>query len=271
MSKVIVVDFTKKSQINVSDVKKVRSANSNILLPATENVKSRLAVEHKAEPIKDIRDIYRISDFLIENERYRDNMMFIVGINFGLRVSDLIQLRFSDLFNADLTFKTTFPVFEIKTRNTRKKQKNRYITINEAVMDAVLLYLEHSPSSLSDYLFRSESNRGKNVNKPIARETVDRILKDIADTLNINCRVSTHTLRKTFAYHQMLMSNNDPRKLLLLQKMFGHSSVIQTLDYIGITEEEVEDAYKNLNLGLRSSAIIDSSIEENNEEVNANA
>ena len=130
-------------------------------------------------------------------------------------------------------------------------------------MDAVILYLEHCPASLSDFMFRSESNRGKNTNKPISRMSVDRILKDVASTLNIDCHVSTHTLRKTFAYHQMLMANNDPRKLLLLQKIFGHSSVAQTLDYIGITGEEIEEAYKELNLGaINSNTLLDSTIGE---------
>ena len=61
----------------------------------------------------------------------------------------------------------------------------------------------------------------------------------------------------------MVMSNNDSRKLLLLQKMMNHSSPAQTLDYIGITSEEIEDAYKRLNLGyskftyLNSTAIIE--------------
>ena len=103
-------------------------------------------------------DIFRISRFLIENGRYRDNMLFIVGINFGLRASDLRMLRFSNLINPNLTFKESFAVFEKKTRNTRKRKKNRYITINHAVIEAITLYLENTPGvSLSDYMFRSES------------------------------------------------------------------------------------------------------------------
>ena len=82
--------------------------------------------------------------------------------------------------------------------------------------------------------------------------SVDRMLKEVAQTLGIEAKVATHTLRKTFGYHQMVMSGNDPRKLLLLQKIFGHSSSVQTLDYIGITQEEIEDAYLNLNLGSRN-------------------
>ena len=103
--------------------------------------------------------------------------------------------------------------------------------------------------SLSDFVFRSESNRGGNKNVPLSSQSIDRILKGIASDLNLNIKMSTHTLRKTFCYHQMLMSRNEPRKLLLLQKMLGHSSPAQTLDYIGITAEEIDEAYQSLNLG----------------------
>ena len=68
------------------------------------------------------------------------------------------------------------------------------------------------------------------------------MLKGIARDLGLGNRMATHSLRKTFAYHQMVMSGNDPRKLLLLQKMFGHSTAAQTLDYIGITSEEIDEA-----------------------------
>ena len=191
-------------------------------------------------------------------------MLFIVGINFGLRVGDLRSLRFSHIINDNLTFKDRLAILEQKTKNTRKHKRNRYITINLAVMEAVTMYLEHTPDvKLSDYMFRSQSNRGSNENVPISRMSVDRILKGIAKEVGLNMKVSTHTLRKTFAYHQMAMSGNDPRKLLLLQKILGHSSVSQTLDYIGITKEEIDEAYKALNLGSKNhNYLIDGTIGE---------
>lgn len=191
-------------------------------------------------------------------------MLFIVGINFGLRVSDLLTLRFSHLINDDFTFKDTFPILEKKTSNTRKVKRNRYITINDAVMDAVTLYLENTPNvSLSDFMFRSESNRGKNSNQPLHRSAVEKILKQAAGAVGITAHIATHTLRKTFGYHQMRISNNDPRKLLLLQRIFGHSSSTITLNYIGITEEEIRDAYLELNLGSNASdSLVDSCITE---------
>lgn len=269
MGTIISIDFTSRTNntnngiINAKAVSDSRRyLKRNVLLPAQEEVHIEIANEHTAEPIKSLDDIERFSKYLISNGRYRDNMLFIVGINFGLRVSDLLQLRFTQLINDDLSFKTTFPILEKKTKNTRKVRRNRYLTINDAVMDAVTLYLEHTQCKLDDYMFRSESNRGSNINKPMSRMSVDRILKEVASTLHLDVKIATHTMRKTFAYHQMLMSNNDPRKLLLLQKMFGHSSVAQTLDYIGITGEEIEEAYMNLNLGHRDHYLVDSVIQE---------
>ena len=250
---------------NTIDMKALRAntrkLNAGLIAPATETVTLELANEHAAEPIKSMDDILRVSEYLIENKRYRDNMLFILGINFGMRVSDLLQLRFTHLITDGFVFRETFAILEQKTKNTRRVRKNRYITINDAVIDAVTLYLENTPDvKLSDYLFRCESNRCT-ANKPMHRNSVDRILKGIAEDLGLGNKMSTHTLRKTFAYHQMVMSNNDPRKLLLLQKIFGHSTAAQTLDYIGITGEEIEEAYRKLNLGSATkNYLIDSTI-----------
>lgn len=275
----MIIDISSRRQADESiDVKNLkqnsRKLKAGLIAPSTEDIDEELAAEHTSEPIKDIEDINRITQYLIEQERWRDNMLFIVGINLGLRVSDLLRLRFSHMINDNFTFKDRFPLLEKKTRNTRKVKKNRYLTINNAVVEAVTLYLEHTPGvKLSDYMFRSEStggnykedNQENKESRPLSRSSVDRILKGIAKDLDLNCKVSTHTLRKTFAYHQMVMSGNSSRKLLVLQKMFGHSSAAQTLDYIGITRDEIEDAYRNLNLGsLTCNYLADSPVIEVN-------
>lgn len=254
-----------EKSIDVTAVRaNARKLMTGLIAPAVEDTSMELAEEHASEPIKDMEDIDRISRYLIANERYRDNMLFIIGINFGLRVSDLRLLRFSNLINNEFAFRDSFAILEKKTKNTRKHKQNRYITINNAVVEAVTMYLEHTPNiKLSDYLFRSESNHGSGENTPIHRNSIDRILKGIAKELGLGNKMATHSLRKTFAYHQMVMSGNDPRKLLLLQKMFGHSTAAQTLDYIGITGEEIEEAYRKLNLGSQTSNyLVDSSLVE---------
>lgn len=221
-----------------------------LIAPAAEETICELAPEHAADPIKNMDDIDRISRYYIENGRYRDNMLFIVGINFGLRASDLRLLRFSNLINDNCTFKESFAVFEKKTRNTRKRKKNRYITINDAVVEAVTLYLEHTPNvCLSDYMFKTADHKMSGANVPLTVHSIRLILMNAADALGLNMHVSTHTLRKTFCYWMMMDGHNDTRRLLLLQKMLNHSSPAQTLDYIGLTQEEIEDAYMHLNLG----------------------
>lgn len=241
-----------------------RKLNAGLIAPPEEDTSYEVAVDHAAEPIKSMDDIMAVSDYLVTNGRYRDNMLFIVGINFGLRVSDLLSLRFSHLINDNLVFKDSFPILEKKTKNTRKHKRNRYITINQAVIEAVTLYLENTPDvTLSDYMFRSTSNHGKNSGAPLSRSMVDKILKGLGRELNLPYKIATHTLRKTFCFHQMVMSNNDPRKLLLLQRMLGHASSAQTLDYIGITGDEIEEAYRKLNLGSKSyNYLIDSLVVE---------
>lgn len=250
-----IIEFNSKDDVKIDIAvlqRNTRKLKAGLIAPASESCQREVVEDHAADPIKDMADIMRISDYLVCQNRYRDNMLFIVGINFGLRVSDLLALRFSDLINPDFTFRDSFAIIEKKTSNTRKIKKNRYISVNDAVAEAVTLYLEKTPNiRLSDYLFRSESNHGGSQNKPIHRNSVDRILKGIGEELGLKEHMSTHTLRKTFGYHQMVMSGNDSRKLLLLQKIFGHSTSSMTLDYIGITVEEIEDAYRNLNLGSR--------------------
>lgn len=265
MAEIIKFQISEGQPINIASVQQsCRKLKAGLISPATEDTTYEIAGEHTAEPIKKIEDIYKISQYLISQNRYRDNMLFIVGINFGLRVSDLLTLRFSHIINTDCSFKDTFAILEKKTKDTRKKKRNRYVTINTAVVEAVTLYLENTPGvKLSDYMFRSESNRGSNQNVAIHRNSVDRIIRGIGKDLCLDIHMSTHTLRKTFGFHQMVMSNNDPRKLLLLQKIFGHSSSAITLDYIGITKDEICDAYRDLNLGSHSGCyLVDSTLHE---------
>lgn len=262
------IEVSENKTIDISTLKaNNRKLAYGMIAPSNEDVIDDIVEDRTSEPIKDLDDIDRICDYLISQGRYRDHMLFVVGINFGLRVSDLRTLRFANIIDNNFTFKSRFPVFEKKTRHTRKKKLNRYITINDAVIEAVTMYLEHTEGvSLSDYMFRSVSNRGGNVNSPLEARSINRILYGLADDLGLKYKISTHSLRKTFCYHQMLMSHNDPRKLMLLQKILNHSSPAQTLAYIGITSEEIDEAYKKLNLGsCKHSYLKDCDIVEINE------
>lgn len=219
---------------------------------AVENTHTRTTplARHAAQPV-DSDDIRRVSEYFTERGKWRDNMLFIMGINTGLRVSDLLDLRFESLIASDKTWRRSFLVWDRKTRNTKKEKLVREITINDAMKWCVQLYLEHTPDvSLSDYMFRSESNHGGNRNQPLHRNNVSKILKDAMAHIDPDKQISSHTMRKTFGnYHRENAANAD-EMMYILQKTFGHSSEKQTLEYIGITDKMVASMYTDYNIGL---------------------
>ena len=84
----------------------------------------------------------------------------------------------------------------------------------------------------------------------LKRRSVERILKEVInDELGIPVKASTHCLRKTFAYQVIMNAKDRSRAIEFLQKIFGHSSQQVTLHYAGITDDEIQDMYQNLNLG----------------------
>lgn len=208
-----------------------------------------------ADPIKDVNDIKMVSAHMVANRRYRDNLLFICGINFGLRISDLLDLKVGHLINTDGTsYRDRITVIEGKTK------KERVLFPNDAVMDAADLYFEDLSSkkvtiTLDDYLFQSYSNRGKNKEEnKLTRRAVERILKEtINDECGLPVHASTHMLRKTFAYQVIMNAKDRSRAIEFLQKIFGHSSQAVTLHYAGITDEEIRETYQNLNLGRLDS------------------
>lgn len=210
--------------------------------------------KHSAEPIKDPDDLNRISEHLVASGRYRDNLLFVAGINFGLRCGDLVKLKVGHLVYWDelrkqLSPNRCFTIIEEKT------ERRRTLYVNDAVAHATALYLQQIASrnakhevDLNSHLFRSQSNRCTS-DLPMSVRSVERILKEIInEELGIDVHASTHCLRKTFGYHMAMSAPDRSRAVSFLQHIFGHSSAGYTLLYIGITEEEVEASYNRLNL-----------------------
>ena len=201
-------------------------------------------------PFKDINDISTIKEYLnnkINNEKRvdrrisygRDLMMFCCGINIGLRVSDLLKLRWKDIFMTDMkTFR------DYSRKKEKKTGKGRTMYFNNAFKNAIMDYVnKFNPDMQPEgYLFTGRNDR----TKPISSSMVDRIIKTIVNDCNIKGSYSTHSLRKTFAYHVYKQTNN----LALVQELLNHSSIATTRKYLGIVDEEIQCAYDELNLGL---------------------
>lgn len=212
-------------------------------------------VSHAAEPLKKMEDICKVQDYLLTHSMYRDNLLFVCGINFGLRISDLLKLQVGHLLNAQGNAYNERVVL-----TEQKTGKRRVVYMNEAVMDAADLYfgdlvVRGTTIDLNDYLFTNQSSNAER-NTVLTSRSVERILKNV---INVQCGIpvhaSTHCLRKTFAYHVIMTAKDRSRAIEFLQKMFGHSSQAITLMYAGITDEEIMKTYQELNLGsMRSRA-----------------
>jgi len=180
------------------------------------------------KPIKKKSEIEAIKAALAAEGKDREKVLFILGINSGLRVSDLLSLKWKDI--AETT---------VKIKEQKTKKIKRFI-LNDACVEA-LNTLERGASS--DYVFVSKSNRNGSDAKPWTRQYIWRVLSEAAEAAGVG-EIGTHSLRKTFAYHVFTATKN----ITLVQKLLNHSSPATTLRYIGIEEEELNACYTGLNL-----------------------
>lgn len=202
-----------------------------------------------ADPLKDLNDILAVRDYLVNECRYRDNLLFIMGINLGLRCGDLLKLKVGHLLEEGGTaYREKIVITEQKTGKIREAY------LNDAICDAADLYFSScGVVDLNDYLFKSNCNRVKSTGSPMTVRSVERILKEVInDACGINIHAGTHTLRKTFSYHILMNAPDRSRAIEFLMKILGHSSPSVTLAYAGITSEEIKESYQSLNLGQGS-------------------
>ena len=186
----------------------------------------------EVEPIKNIKDINKIKQYLLGKKNKRDYCIFVVGINVGLRASDLLSLKIEDITDGNI-------IFDEVTITESKTGKKKTFALNKSAKDSIKLYLSSIPSiELSTYLFKSRKGEHLGV-RPL-----HHIIKTTIRDLGIKGNFGTHTLRKTMAYHRYI--NNVP--LETLQKLLNHSSSSITLRYIGITKEVITDCYNAINL-----------------------
>jgi integrase len=183
----------------------------------------------EVEPIKNIKDISKVKQYLL---------LFVVGINVGLRAGDLLSLRICDVVDNG-------NIKDCVRMQEQKTSKMREFTLNTSAKEAIKLYLDSIDGyDPEDYLFRSRKGGAA-----LTVESTHKIIKTTLRDLGIKGNYGTHTLRKTFAYHTYTSNiKGNPAILETLQKMLNHSSQAVTLRYIGITKEVITDVYNNLNL-----------------------
>ena len=183
------------------------------------------------QPIRSLKQIETIKK-LLKQQNLRDYCLFTIGINSGLRISDLLKLIVSDVIDGN----------KVKDRiRLREKKTNKFkdFPLSDNAKSAIKEYLKTRNYNPNEPLFLSRKNKGF-----LLRQQAYKIINDVAKSIGIKEKIGTHTLRKTFGYHVY----NNGYDVTLIQKLFNHSTPAITLRYIGITQDEMDDVYLNLDL-----------------------
>jgi len=165
---------------------------------------------------QEINSLISVID-LSKAEGERNRAMLETMYSCGLRVSELIDLKISDLF-----FEEGF------IKIVGKGNKERFVPIHSSAQNYIMLYINEIRTQLTikkgfeDTLFLNR--RGKS----LSRQMIFMILKALAIKINLNKKISPHTFRHSFATH-LLKNGADLRAI---QQMLGHESITTTEVYV---------------------------------------
>ena len=176
----------------------------------------------RTEPIRKPEDLQAIKELL--KDEPRNLAVFTFGINTALRASDILRTRLCDVQH--LKPGETFTIREKKT------QKKRPVALNEATYKAIQNYLRVRPETSPDApLFLSRTGH----EKALTVSSLNALVKLWGRKVGIRENLGSHSLRKSFGFHQRKAGTSVP----VLMSIFNHSNQRQTLDYLGINEEEI--------------------------------
>ena len=181
-------------------------------------------------PVKD-EDIQNIFSYLEEKQNIVILAVIKFALNTGLRISDVLKLKFEDLkFNS---------IIEKKTR------KRKRILFNEDCLIIVEVLSEfYKEKGIKNYntgfLFKSMVNRNMNKEIPLSYQGINFHIKKIRDDLGITYAFNTHSFRKAWARRAYFESE---KNIALIMKVLNHSSPDITLRYIGIEDEDIDELF----------------------------
>lgn len=188
------------------------------------------------QPIRDRQELQNFSTYYKdEKPNLRNYALVVLGLNTALRISDLLHLRWNDLYDFEkLCFRDHLLIKEQKTG-----KRNR-IAINEKAREAMQMYFNERNPAEDEFIFSKRTNPYK----PLSRSQAYRIIKDDANHTTSEEAVSCHSLRKTFGYFAW----QEGVQPALLMDVFNHSSYAITKRYLGIEQDEKDLVYLNINI-----------------------
>ncbi|MBC2373666.1 tyrosine-type recombinase/integrase, partial [Listeria booriae] len=174
----------------------------------------------------------------------RNVLLFSIGINTAYRISDLLTLKLSDVLEVN---RKKVRVKDRLIMKEKKTSKNNSVIITKKLQKDILDFVQKqypewfATQDLNHYLFMSRKREAGE--RPISRVQVWTILSHAGKLAGLN-NIGPHSMRKTFGYHMY----KNGTSIELIQDLLNHSSAKITLRYIGITQEDKDQAVSSLGL-----------------------
>ena len=195
------------------------------------------------QPVRDIVELKKIKKYYREvKPNKRNSLLVVCGLNTALRISDILKLRWKDVYNENLlSFKSHIDVKEQKTG------KKTTVFINNNLKEALASFLKDiiaKKGKLCDVMEQFIFLGQKSTDKPISRIQAFRIISEAAKKCLLSHKVSCHSLRKTFGYHAWKKGVSPA----LLTSIYNHSSYKITTRYLGIDQDDRDEVFELVNL-----------------------
>lgn len=195
------------------------------------------AIQHKVLPIKDTKTLNDVLDTLLNNFKYgrRNYTIFQLGKSTLLRVSDVLALKYDDIYDDDGNVRTDAYIHDKKTN------KNNLLYLKPIELDLLKykqFYDKHYSSLNSEYLFPKPTNPDEHYNE----HQFYKVMAKVGDLLGLDY-LGTHTMRKTGAYIVYVQSNYD---IGLVMTLLNHSSQDLTLKYLGLDVVSLRQKLDNI-------------------------
>ena len=191
------------------------------------------------EPIRDRKRIAQIKNLLRGQGRFRDLLLFVVGVNTALRISDVLRLRIGDFLDEKRRIRRRFWIRE------QKRGKRHEVVVNDSIRSAVTEYLTAYPNvARAPEHFVFFNTKTHDYNQPIKRGQAWKFIRTVCGQIGLPGNYGTHSLRKTWGYH----ARQQGVDLALIMHKLNHASLVYTKRYLGITDAELEAVIQRLNL-----------------------
>ena len=190
------------------------------------------------QPIRDLDVLDKCFQIAREHDKHKRHdevcweLILLVGFNTSLRVSDFRRFKVGDLRGKDYA--------QMQAKKTGKEAR---VLINPQARKEINRLL--SGRKADEYIFQSRiHDQATHKAKPISRQRCYQIIRGIAEQAGIEERIGCHTLRKTFGYHYYKMTGD----VVSLQRILGHSFQRETLVYIGVIQENIDESLMKFNM-----------------------